>query len=90
MISPSISKIGLPRSLPTLASKDANHQGQNSHAPFQGREDLTPQLVQLQQRPANPHALTLDEHASRAKAATSTLPWSRHAMRRLQPVSIKP
>ena len=29
------------------ASKDANHQGQNSHAPFQGKEDLTPQLVQL-------------------------------------------
>jgi hypothetical protein len=57
---------------PDSASKDANHQGQNSHAPFQGKEDLTPQLVQLQQRPANPHALTLDEHASRAKAATST------------------
>jgi hypothetical protein len=35
-------------------SKDANHQGQNSQAPFQGKEDLTPQLVQLQQRPANP------------------------------------
>src|SRR2546423_4552117 len=47
-------------------------QMQNSHAPFQGKEDLTPHLVQLQQRPTNPHALTLDEHASRAKAATST------------------
>jgi hypothetical protein len=34
------------------ASKDANYQGQNSHAPFQGKEDLTPQLVQ---RLANPH-----------------------------------
>jgi hypothetical protein len=57
---------------PYSASKDANHQGQNSHAPFQGKEDLTSQLVRPQQRPANSHALTLDEHASRAKAATST------------------
>jgi hypothetical protein len=56
---------------PYPASKDANHQGQNSHAPFQ-EKDLTPQLVQLRQRPANICALTSDEHASRAKAATTT------------------
>jgi hypothetical protein len=45
------------------ASKEANHQGQNSHTPFQEKEYLTPQLVQLRQRPAN---------ASRAKATTNT------------------
>jgi hypothetical protein len=56
---------------PYPASKDANHQGQNSHAPFQ-EKDLTPQLVQLRQRPANFRALTSDELASRAKPATNT------------------
>jgi hypothetical protein len=44
-------------------SKDANHQGQSSHTPFQEKEYLTPQLVPLRQRPAN---------ASHAKATTST------------------
>jgi hypothetical protein len=29
------------------APKDANHQSQNSHAPFHRKEDLTPQLIQL-------------------------------------------
>jgi hypothetical protein len=64
-----ISKIGSIHVSSYSTSKDANHQGQNSTSSI-SREKRFDSAVRI--APANSHALTPDEHASCAKAATST------------------